>query len=340
MIREIDESSDLYRPSPFWADLTRKAMSQLELYGLSNFKRTVNMKYFNWNALTIVAHQLHPMIGHWLKNPRWDIFSGRFDYRPSKDLSAEKYRTFNPFSAWIYKVYLCLLNNFVESTDRLRLLDQISEPTFGNPYLVQYRGKTISQDLANSVHEFYSSTEGAGDLSKIKEVVELGAGYGRLAYVFLKALPRCNYTIVDIPAALFVSQEYLSHVFKGEKIFHFRPFTSFDQVKEEFESCRIRFISANQIKLLPAKYADMFLNISSLHEMTLKQISNYLGEVDRLCHGVFYSKQWRRSISTINGFVITEHEYPIPANWKQIYHRRHPIQRLFFEASYRTDQKV
>jgi putative sugar O-methyltransferase len=330
--KEMDKSNDLYQASPFWDNLNKQAMEQLENGGFENFKRTVNMKYFNWNALTIVAHQLHPVLFHWFRSIDTDIFKSKFKYRDAG--SGVKYKTFNPLTAQIYKLYLCLLHNYVSTFDKQNLLDRLTEPSIGNPYLVDYRNKKVSQDLCNSIHEFYSATKVFADPSAIKNVTELGAGYGRLAYVFLKTLPNCTYTIVDLPVALVVAQEYLSSVFKDEKIFKFRPFNSYEDIKTEFESSRIRFVSANQIEKLPNKSADLFLNISSLHEMTYAQITNYLQEIDRLTHGFFYTKQWRRSIAKENGFVIRQGEYPIPKNWKTIFDHQHPIQRMFFEANY------
>jgi hypothetical protein len=140
--------------------------------------------------------------------------------------------------------------------------------------------------------------------------------------------------VIDIPPALNLAQEYLSAVFPGEKIFRFRRFDRFEDVREEFESARIRFLAAHQIELLPAKEFDLVLNISSLHEMTHEQIANYLKQIDRICRGKFYTKQWRVSRAKANGFVIRESEYPIPPSWRCLYHKRHPIQRMFFEALY------
>ena len=71
--------------------------------------------------------------------------------------------------------------------------------------------------------------------------------------------------------------------------------------------------------------------------MTREQIANYLKQIDRLCQGYFYSKQWRVSRAKGNGFTLKESDYPILDHWQEIYHRRHPIQRMFFEALYRTE---
>ena len=73
--------------------------------------------------------------------------------------------------------------------------------------------------------------------------------------------------------------------------------------------------------------------------MTYPQIKNYLEQIDRLCRGRFYTKQWRVSQARVNGLVITEAEYPIPQSWTRIFHRRHPIQRMFFHALYEVGDR-
>jgi hypothetical protein len=160
------------------------------------------------------------------------------------------------------------------------------------------------------------------------------AGYGRVGDVFLRALPTSTYTVIDIPPALNLSQEYLSAIFPNEKIFRFRSFSDFKDVQTEFMSSRIRFLAAHQIELLPPKIFDLVVNISSLHEMTLEQIKNYLDQIDRVCSGSFYTKQWLVSRAKVNGFVIRDSECPIPKSWKCINHQQHPIQRMFFDALY------
>ena len=72
----------------------------------------------------------------------------------------------------------------------------------------------ISQDLGNSTLEFYAIAEALGrEDPGPNGVLELGAGYGRLAWLYLAAFPRLRYLIVDIPPALALSQEYLTRLF-------------------------------------------------------------------------------------------------------------------------------
>jgi hypothetical protein len=91
--------------------------------------------------------------------------------------------------------------------------------------------------------------------------------------------------------------------------------------------------------MLPAKSVDLFINISSLHEMKIDQIHAYFKLIDRLTHGFFYSKQWWVSHNPADEITITPKEYPVPHNWKQLYLRAANVQTYFFEAMYAISQE-
>lgn len=347
LLEEMKTAPDIYRPSVFWEELTAVGLKQLEQGGFENFKRSVNMTYFNWGVLGILQHQFLPVFARWCHRPTLSVFRAKFpNYRSdvpggSSAATVSDYRlkvptvkSFDPVSAFVYKTYVAMLYEFVAAGDTAGLLRSLEEPPIGNPFAIRYRDHWISQDLCNSVHEFYAA--GGADLfaEETCDVAELGAGYGRVGFVFLKALPRSTYTVIDIPPALNVAQEYLSRVFPDEQIFGFRAFSRFEDVQDEFESARIRFLASHQLELLPPKLFDRFLTISSLHEMSRPQIENYLAQIDRVCRGCFYTKQWRVSQAAVNGHVIRETEYPIPTSWNEVDRHRHPVQQMFFEALY------
>ncbi|MDO8660124.1 MAG: putative sugar O-methyltransferase [Candidatus Parcubacteria bacterium] len=330
MLEEMKSIPSIYRPSDFWIELSKLHLTQLSYAGFENFKRSVTAHYFNWKILMIIRHQLSPIFSELMKKNFAPIFKSRFINPLSKGLYTI---SFNRISAIIYSSYVAFLKDYVSHRDKLKLLDRLKEPLIGNPFLVKYKNQHISQDLCNSIYEFYSISNDID--SKIPmNIAELGAGYGRLAHVFLETLPKSSYCIIDIPPALFISQEYLSKLFPKEKIFYFRPFSSFEKVRKEFESARIRFLMPHQIEYLPDKYFNLMISISTLHEMTREQIKNYILQINRMTAGYFYNKQWRKSYAKDNSH-IKEKEYPIPKNWITIYQNRHSIQRLFFEALYK-----
>lgn len=331
MLDELSLGSKKYIPSDLWQMLSVSHTKMLGMYGFDYFKRYINGEYFDWKVSGIYLHQLQIFFSEICRGNIKPILRSKFI---GKNGPGKAFKKFEFLSKVIYRLYVAYLYDYVSKIDHLGLLKKISEPSLGSPLLVDYRDRFISQDLCNSVHEFYSITKET-NINKELKIGEIGAGYGRLAYVFLKVLQKSSYCIIDIPPALFISQEYLRKLFPREKIFLFRPFTNFKKIEHEFKNARIKFLLPHQIEYLPEDYFDIMVNISSLHEMRRNQINNYIKQENRLTQGFVYLKQWKKAKAKDNNF-IREEEYPIPLKWKKIFHRTHPIQKLFFEALYRT----
>lgn len=359
MLHELEIAPRLYRPSVFWENLNLAHIRYIRKRGINHFKRSINRTYFHW-GVSEFRHQLSPILSELQKGNMLPLIGSklvgknikytteeRFTKLAARFLKTSRLNFLRISDSWLtllsmlesatlllYKIYVAYLYDYISRSDRFKLLKKLSEPRVGGPLLVRYRGSVISQDLCNSVHEFYRITKET-DINKELKIGEIGAGYGRLAYVFLKALKKSNYCIIDIPPALFISQEYLRKLFPREKIFLFRPFANFKEIEREFVNARIKFLLPHQIEYLPKDYFDIMINISSLHEMRRDQINNYIKQENRLTQGFTYLKQWKKARAKDNNF-IREEEYPIPLKWKKIFHRTHPIQNLFFEALYRT----
>jgi putative sugar O-methyltransferase len=319
MQEEFARSPVIYHPSPFWEQLVRRHMSELQSDGGASFKQTVNRKYFNFGLLGLLRTH-YPLIFRGIKQRHLAPF-----FSSSAGVSPWGYG---------YGLLVSLLYEYVKEIDASHLLDKYTEPPLGHPFSVWYLGKRISQDLCHSVAEWYAIAPFLPKKKKLR-CIELGAGYGRTAYVFLSELPRSSsYCIVDIPPALAVSQSYLSCVFPTEKIFHFRPFRSFAEVKNEFENSRIQFLLPHQVALLPTDFFDCSINISTFHEMTVPQIHHYFHLLDRVTGGIIYLKLWKTSRVKDNAY-IRQDQYPIPRAWQRIYHKPDTTNTLFFESVYK-----
>ena len=332
MFAEIDSAGPLFHPSKLWERLAREHAGEIDQYGLGQLKKTLGMRYFNFALPGIMAQSLLPAFRDWLRRPAGNPLAARMD----EDPQAPPELKYAGAIGKLYAVYVELLYGQTAARDSERLLEKIDDPPFGGPHLVRLsNGKTTSQDLCNSLYEFYSVMRGNGAIGAGRPIIEVGAGYGRLAYIFLRARPSCKYWIVDLPPALYASQQYLSTVFPDRKVFAFRHFDDYREVAAEVEKADICFFSANQIRLLPDKVAGAFIAVSNLHEMRREQIEFYFDQIDRLTNGVFYTKQWLSSRSTKEeGFVVRQGEYPVKATWRTLYDERHPFQTWFFHALY------
>jgi putative sugar O-methyltransferase len=245
MFKCLENGPEVYLPSKFWQQLNEQNVAQLESDGLGNLKRTLAQNYFTWvvGIRSPLFRQLSRLTGwrDWLRilgeMPRFSSESG---------LGLRKFYELQIFSRMVW--------NLAARLDTRNLLARIEEPAFGNPFRIHSGNRLISQDLANSVMELYSITEQrAPPTGRRFTVCELGAGYGRNAYAFLSAYDNCKYVIVDIPPALYVSQEYLAKVCPERKIMRFRCFERLEEVKDEFEracfSCRTRRSSCRRTPL-------------------------------------------------------------------------------------------
>ncbi len=312
-------------PSKYWEQLNKKNLKQISDSSYENFKRTVARHYFTF-IVTPWNHQTRFLMRSLPFGQTVRIFFGTF-FAPHHQLLK-----------WYQSIYYNLLTKllwaYVERNDPDDLLKRLSEPLAGNPPRVFTGDRLISQDLANSFLEYLSVMRPDVDENEIGTIMELGSGYGRTAYVYLTLTPRSRYILVDIPPALYICEKYLTDVFKDRRLFPFRPFERYEDISEEYESAEIVFLMPHQLELLPDKSVDLFINISSLHEMRMDQIRYYFEVMERLTRKYFYTKQWKESTIPYENVIIRQADYPVDTNWQQIYARECRVQDQFFEALY------
>lgn len=307
-------------PSEYWVKLNKKNCEQLETLGYENFKRTVALNYFT--LVSFLGDQRQFLMR---KLPVTTIMKSSL-----QAFLTGKHDLFTRKESFVYNLQTFLLWEYVLSlVQDKKQIDQLEEPEEGNPPRVFRHGKLISQDLGNSILEFHSILSGVNK-AEIQSVMELGAGYGRTAFVFLKLMPNLKYFVIDIPPALYVSQRYLTNEFPERKIFAWRPFERIEEIEDELAESSIAFFLPSQVHLLPNKIVDLFINISSLHEMQPGQIGYYFELIDRLTRKYLYLKEWKEIV--IDGFPISQADYPVRPHWSRIFWRECAVQTQFFEA--------
>lgn len=312
--------------SAAWEALNKKTIDALLADGYVNFKRTLGLNYFTFPIqagdpqLVALESRLEPAVVEKLREQAWSLPDD-----PNFIVADQKY----------YRFFVLLLAEYVRTRDSEHLLTRIKEPAEGNPVVVPFRLGHVSQDIANSILEYYSISE-ANSPWTCRNVLEIGGGYGRTAYVIRSLHPEIRYVMVDIPPAIYVAQRYLSSVFDPVRVLRVPDFEHFSEIEEQFERASIVFMLPNQLKKLPAKTFDLAINISSFGEMTRDQIDYYFTEIDRTVSGLFYSKQWQHSSNPFDGLNLSKADYPAPPHWTEVYSRLCSVQTDFFEAMYKV----
>lgn len=111
-------------------------------------------------------------------------------------------------------------------------------------------------------------------------VVEIGGGFGGLAYILKRALPGLRYVIVDLPSSLAFSAAYLSAMCPDARI------AFFDGRSESTpdDGCDFLFVPhyawADLLAFLP--HADLGINTLSFAEMTAVQVDGYAAGLAKL----------------------------------------------------------
>ena len=133
-----------------------------------------------------------------------------------KDVVLQYFRGDNPY---IYQ-YLdsnhpstyALTTNYIKSIDTLHLLDKLKEDNEFGIYTFEIDDKKVSRDLLDSITEMYFLEKHLG-ISKLPSInmLDIGAGYGRLAYRMVEAFPNIDhYFCTDaIPTSTFICEYYL-----------------------------------------------------------------------------------------------------------------------------------
>jgi hypothetical protein len=326
----------------FWSQLGEKHRQDLDAYGYDAIKRNQAFRYFNWrwswssirrseqmrfllrncSPIEIVRCALTPapLSDEAWADVRWPSAGHGSDTDASGSLERiagqPVGRLWPRRDRWLYAFAVRLLWQYAGLNDPTGVT-ALPEPEIGRPLPISWRGRIISQDLANSALEVAAISRALAG-RRPGNILELGAGYGRTAYSLLSVFPEATYTIVDIEPAISISRWYLSQLFAPE---------------------RLRFVSPEDAEALATGSVDLALTISSLQEMSTPDVGRYLRLFDRLADGgVAYLKQWKTWTNPVDRVVQTFDEYPIPGRWLQLFKERAPVQTAFVQAAWEVPQ--
>ena len=105
-----------------------------------------------------------------------------------------------------------LASFYVKSIDKLQLLELLEEDDFFGVVTLRIDNRLVSRDLLDSIMEIYFLEKYLSlSLSKDMTILDIGAGYGRLAHRMVCALPNIqDYLCTDAVAiSSFISEYYL-----------------------------------------------------------------------------------------------------------------------------------
>jgi hypothetical protein len=133
----------------------------------------------------------------------------------------------NPFGYLLAYYYL-------KSIDRYGLLETLEEDSAFGAICYQFDGHQVSRDLLDSILEIYFLDEHLGVMERENlTVLDIGAGYGRLAHRMAEGLPGLQKFICTdaVPQSTFLSEYYLKFRDLSDKV----QVIPLDRVQESIE---------------------------------------------------------------------------------------------------------
>lgn len=153
-----------------------------------------------------------------------------------------------------------LFARYISALDTHKLLERTSEDGAFGCWTFDFQAlPPSSRDLLDSVNEMYFLDRHWGLLSKMDfTVVDIGAGYGRLAHRMVESVPNVKrYLCTDaIPESTFLSEQYLRY----RKVDHKAVVLRLDEVADR----------------LAAERPDLAVNIHSFSEMPISVIEAWI----------------------------------------------------------------
>jgi len=151
------------------------------------------------------------------------------------------------------------------------------------------------------------------DVRAPRSLLEIGAGWGGLAYQFKKVFPKATYIIVDLPQSIIFSATYLKTAFPDASIFisdgSSRDWKNFNIYDYDFIFLP-HYLWAN----LNFKKPDLVVNTIGFQEMSTKQITDYVSKAKKW--GVPYIYSMNRDRSPYNFELSTVSE--VMKNFAQV----------------------
>lgn len=208
-----------------------------------------------------------------------------------------------------------LWQNLSGKTQRIEDLDS---PCVGNPYGYFIDGTFIK---SGSDYQHYYATA-IGRLIKnetSKCVVELGAGFGGMAYYLIRDNSDLTYIDLDLPENMALTAYYLLKAFPEKKTL---LFGEADLNTETIQRNDILIMPSFEVNNLPDRCAELVFNSYSLAEMSPETISTYISEFTRIIKGEGYFlhvNHNKNSVVISDDFGVDPDQfdllYKMPALW-------------------------
>jgi hypothetical protein len=157
-------------------------------------------------------------------------------------------------------------------------------------------------------------------------VAELGAGYAKLAYFYLRDLSAYRWIDFDLPETICLAAYYLLKTFPAKRTVLYGE-TGTD---EALASAELVLLPSFEIERLNNQSVDLFVNVNSLGEMGAPAAANFVKHITRSTRYFFHlNHDAYRAIPEGPERSLLASEYPVPADFVQLFRYPDVIHLLY-----------
>jgi hypothetical protein len=195
------------------------------------------------------------------------------------------------------------------------LLKELEVPNIGNPWGYRIDGILLYEP----VFEYHFQANYFNQLlSNIRNpiILEIGGGFGGLAYQIRKLNPEIKYIGFDLPENILLQSYYLASAFPDARIYTYKNSSKkFD--RNTIDDYDIILLPNFELPYFESSVADLIINIRSLSEMPLDTIAAYFKEIDRIgCLYFFHENIYKQRLD--NYFGIPSGSFPALHNFQLV----------------------
>ena len=164
-------------------------------------------------------------------------------------------------------------------------IDELSAPPIGNPWGYVVEGRLLYEP----VHEYHYQAKYFADLLApvAKPVImEIGGGFGGLAYHIIKRASETTYVGFDLPENATLQAYYLQAAYPDKKVLTFSE--GLKLTRELIAEYDIVIMPNFMIAEMPDMSTDLVVNVRSLSEMPEETIAEYFRQIDRIGRLFFF----------------------------------------------------
>jgi len=315
MLKDLHSAPDLYKPKIGWLNYEKLFVSELQKYGLYNFRRRKNSVLQSFGGSDI--HPIDEVLRIFNNNPLTGL------YPPQKSLFFKKilksFLKLNSFRKLVEQLsnfhhgftlkqnqlLIYKLAKYYGQARNAKPINELSVSMAGNPEnFFQVNGNVYTTSFIHYYMQYAYSCKFI-NFDSIGSIMEIGSGLGKQVEIIKKLHPDITFFLFDLPPQLYICEQYLSTVFP-ESVVSYEETRKMINIPNNTKG-KIFIFGPWQLPKLENLQYEIFWSSATLQEQEKPAVSNYLKFVNKQATKfVFLYEQMKRKKLPQNA---TENDY-------------------------------